>query len=270
MKKHAVRKLTGRTRNSSMIGYFIISAVGVAVLYLIPFLIAQKYIIFPGASSFVEIFSNIGFIISIRNTIIFMCIFVPLAAILGFAMAFATEYLKLGFWVQAAVILPITLPASSVSGFFKEIASSPSLSNVNGLFVVGIIFLWSCTGYTYMIFLISLKNRDKSIEEAAYLDGAGILRTMFSIMLPLHGEAIVLASIISIYNSLKIFRITYAIFGEYPDYRMFMMQNFLHLKLKELNLQTLMVGADILLAFIFVLLFFILCLEQRHKRKMSQ
>jgi len=88
-------------------------------------------------------------------------------------------------------------------------------------------------------------------------------------MLPLHSEALVLAVIVSTYNSLKIFRMTYAIFGEYPDYRMFMIQNFLHLKLKELSLDTLMVGADLLLAFIFVLLFFILRSGQKHKRKMS-
>jgi hypothetical protein len=62
---------------------------------------------------------------------------------------------------------------------------------------------------------------------------------------------------------------TYAIFGEYPDYRMFMIQNFLHIKLKGLDMQTLMAGADILLAFIFVLLFLILRLEQKHKKKMS-
>ncbi len=236
---------------------------------MIPFITAQKYVFFSSNSSFADIFSNMGFIISIKNTVIFMSVFIPLAVILGFVTAFATEYLKLSFWVQAAVILPITVPASSVSGFFREMASSSVLENINGLFIVGFIFLWSCIGYTYIIFLISLKNRDKSIEEAAYLDGSGTLRTIFSIMLPLHSEALVLAVIVSTYNSLKIFRMTYAVFGEYPDYRMFMIQNFLHLKLKELSLDTLMAGADILLAFIFVLLFLILRLGKKHKINMS-
>lgn len=252
-----------------MLMYVLPSVVGVASMYLVPFIIAQKYVFFSSDNSFTEIFANMGFIISIKNTAVFMSVFIPLAVILGFAAAFATEYLNLSFWVQAAVILPITIPASSVSGFFREMALSSILENVNGLFVVGFIFLWSCIGYTYIIFLISLKNRDKSIEEAAYLDGAGTLRTMFSIMIPLHSEALVLAVIVSTYNALKIFRMTYAIFGEYPDYRMFMIQNFLHIKLKGLDLQTLMTGADILLAFIFVLLFLILRLGQKHKRKMS-
>ncbi|WP_313346296.1 hypothetical protein [Sedimentibacter sp.] len=252
-----------------MMKYILPSVLGVASLYLVPFIIAQKYVFFSSNNSFTDIFSNLGFIISIKNTAVFMSVFIPLAVIIGFVTAFATEYLRLSFWVQAAVILPITVPASSVSGFFREIAASSFLENVNGLFIVGFIFLWSCIGYTYIIFLISLKNRDKSIEEAAYLDGSGTFRTIFSIMLPLHSEALVLAVIVSTYNSLKIFRMTYAIFGEYPDYRMFMIQNFLHLKLKELSLDTLMVGADILLAFIFVLLFFILRSGQKHKRKMS-
>lgn len=252
-----------------MLLYVLPSVVGVASMYLVPFIIAQKYVFFSSANSFSEIFSNMGFIISIKNTAVFMSVFIPLAVILGFVAAFVTEYLKLSFWVQAAVILPITVPASSVSGFFREMALSSVLEDINGLFVVGFIFLWSCIGYTYIIFLISLKSRDKSIEEAAYLDGAGTLRTMFSIVIPLHSEALVLAVIVSTYNALKIFRMTYAIFGEYPDYRMFMIQNFLHLKLKGLDLQTLMTGADILLAFIFVLLFLILRLGKKHKRKMS-
>lgn len=251
-----------------MMKYVLPSVLGVAFLYMVPFIIAQKYVFFSSGISFALIFSNMGFIISIKNTVVFMSLFIPLAVILGSIIAFATEYLKLSFWVQAAVILPITVPASSVSGFFREMASNSALENINGLFIVGFIFLWNCIGYTYIIFLISLKNRDKSIEEAAYLDGAGTIRTIFSIMLPLHSEALVLAVIVSTYNSLKIFRMTYAIFGEYPDYRIFMIQNFLHIKLKELDLQALMAGADILLAFIFVLLFLILRLGQKHKRKM--
>lgn len=251
-----------------MMRYVLPSIVGVASLYMIPFIIAQKYA-FLSDGAFANIFSNLGFIISIKNTAIFMSIFIPLAVIIGFFTAFGTEYLKLKFWVQASIILPITVPASSVSGFFREMASNPVLENINSLFFVGVIFLWSCVGYTYIIFLISLRNRDKSIEEAAYLDGAGTFRTMFNIMMPLHSEALVLSVIVCTYNSLKVFRMTYAIFGEYPDYKMFMIQNFLHIKLKELDLQALMAGADILLAFIFVLLFLILRFGQRHKIKMS-
>lgn len=251
-----------------LVKYVLLSLFGVITLYVVPFIIAQQYILNTGHNPFIDIFNNTGFIISSKNTVVFMTVFVPIVVVLGFVLAFLTEYLKLGFWVQAAIILPITMPAVSVAGFFREISSSNIFENINGLYIVGLIFMWSCIGYTYIIFIISLKNRDRTIEEAAYIDGAGTVRTLFTIIIPLHTEAMILSVIISIYNSLKIFKLTYVIFGEYPDYRMFMIQNFLHIKLKELDLQTLMAAADILLLFIFVILIAVLLVGKQRKKKL--
>ena len=255
-------------KNIKLIKYVFPSFFGVMTLYAIPFIIAQKYVITSDENLFTSIFNNMGFVISFKNTLVFMAIFVPIVVIAGLILAFSTEYLKLGFWVQAAVILPITMPAVSVAGFFREISGSNIFKNIIGLYIVGLIFMWGCIGYTYIIFLISLKNRDRTIEEAAYIDGAGTLRTLFTIIIPLHTEAMILSIIISIYNSLKIFKLTYAIFGEYPDYRMFMIQNFLHIKLKELELQTLMEAADILLLFILVILLVVMSVGKQLKKKM--
>lgn len=255
-------------KNIRLVKYVMLSFLGVITLFIIPFIIAQQYIITSGQNPFVEIFNNTGFVISFKNTLVFMAIFVPIVVILGFVLAFITEYLNLSFWVKAAIILPITMPAVSVAGFFREICTQHFFKNVNGLYIVGLIFLWSCIGYTYIIFLISLKNRDKTIEEAAFIDGAGTFRTLFTIIIPLHTEAMILSVIISIYNSLKVFKLTYAIFGEFPDYRMFMIQNYLHIKLKELDLQTLMAAADLLLLFIFAILVVVLFIGKQRKKKL--
>lgn len=245
--------------------YIFISIIGVIILYIIPFIIAQKFVISELSSFFLLIKNNTGFVISFKNTVVFMTIFVPIVVVLGFILAFMTEYLNLGFWVKASIILPITMPAVSIGGFFREVFDYGS-KNINALLIIGLIFLWSCIGFTYIIFLISFHNRDKTIEEAAYLDGAGIFKTLFSIIIPLNTEAMILALIISIYNSLKIFKLTYAIVGEHPDYRIFMIQNFLHLKLKELDIQSLMIAADVLLLFIFIILVFILSLGKKSKK----
>lgn len=255
-------------KNIKLIKYVLFSFLGVITLFVIPFIIAQQYIIAAGQNSFAEIFNNTGFVISFKNTFVFMAIFLPAVVILGFVFAFMTEYLNLSFWVKASIILPITMPAVSVAGFFKEISRMDIFENINALCMVGLIFLWSSIGYTYIIFLISLKNRDKTVEEAAYIDGAGTFRTLFTIIIPLHTEAMILSVIISIYNSLKVFKLTYAIFGEFPDYRMFMIQNYLHIKLKELDLQTLMAAADLLLMFIFIILIAVLLVGKQRKKKL--
>ncbi|HBB29391.1 MAG TPA: hypothetical protein DC000_09120 [Clostridiales bacterium] len=248
--------------------YVLLSLIGVAVMYIIPFAVAQGSFELSLLDPSTGIFSNQGFTVSFKNTIIFMLIYVPIVVILGFLLAYATEYMKLSFVVQVAIILPIAIPILSVAGFFRDLSYSVISKVFNGLSIVGLIYIWSCLGFTYLIFLISLKNRNKSIEEAAYLDGAGTFRTLFKIIIPLHSEALVLSIVISIYNSLKIFKQTYAIFGEYPNYDMFMMQNFLYLKLKKLSLEDLIVSADIFLIFIFMVLMLILALGMYQKRKL--
>jgi len=227
--------------------YVLLSLIGVAVMYIIPFAVAQGSFELSLLDPSTGIFSNQGFTVSFKNTIVFMLIYVPIVVILGFLLA---------------------IPILSVAGFFRDLSYSVISKVFNGLSIVGLIYIWSCLGFTYLIFLISLKNRNKSIEEAAYLDGAGTFRTLFKIIIPLHSEALVLSIVISIYNSLKIFKQTYAIFGEYPNYDMFMMQNFLYLKLKKLSLEDLIVSADIFLVFIFMVLMLILALGMYQKRKL--
>lgn len=251
--------------------YALLSLIGVAILYIIPFIIAQDSFDFSLLDTQAGIWTNQGFIVSFKNTLMFMVIYIPIVVILGFLLAYATEYIKLSFAVQVAIILPIAVPILSVAGFFRDLLSISSFSKIfSGLSMVGLIYIWSCLGFTYLIFLISLKNRNKSIEEAAYLDGAGTLRTLFKIIIPLHSEAMTLSIILSIYNSLKIFKQTYAVFGEYPNYDMFMMQNFLYLKLKKLSLEDLIVSADIFLLFIFIVLMLVLAFGMYQKRKLSK
>lgn len=247
--------------------YAILSLIGVAIIYIVPFIFAQFNFDIRLLDPQTGVMSSKAFLISAKNTILFMLVFVPIVVILGFVLAYLSEYMKFNIITKAAIILPITIPVLSISGFFRD--------NMDGIFdmlsgglVVGIIFLWSCLGFTYLIFMVSLSNRNKSIEEAAYLDGAGTIRTIFKIIIPSHIQALVLSIVISIYNSLKIFKQTYAIFGEYPKYDMFMMQNYLYLKLKRMDLSSLIVSADIFLVFIFIVLIIVLIFGRIQENKL--
>lgn len=247
--------------------YALISLIGVAIIYIIPFIIAQLNFSTDLLNIQTGIFSNKGFIISFKNTILFMVIFVPIVVALGFILAYITDTNGFGFIVKISIILPITIPVLSVAGFFRDYINS-FFEYINGTLAVGIVFLWSCLGYTYLIFLVSLSNRSKSMEEAAFLDGAGTFTTIFRIIIPSHIEALILSTIISIYNSLKIFKQTYAMFGEYPKYDMFMMQNYLYLKLKRLDFETLIVSSDVFLVFILIILLAVMLFGRIQARKL--
>lgn len=251
-----------------LVRYSLLSIFGVAILYIVPFIIAQYFFDIDMLNVKTGIFSNTGFLLASKNTLIFMTIFVPTVVILGFVLAYTTEHLKLSSIVSLVIIFPIAVPVLSVSGFFREIIYNVLVNYINGILIVGIAYLWGSIGFTYLVFLISFKNRNKSIEEAAYLDGANIFVTLFKIIIPLHTEAMLLSIILSIYNALRIFKFTYAMFGEFPDFDIYMMQNFLHVKLKSMTLDTLIVSADLFLMFILVVLILLYVLSKYFKGKL--
>ena len=76
-----------------IIKYVLLSIVGVAILYIVPFIIAQRYISGIGQAGASAILGSTGFTISFKNTVVFMAVFVPASVILGFLLAFATEYM---------------------------------------------------------------------------------------------------------------------------------------------------------------------------------
>ncbi|QSX04964.1 sugar ABC transporter permease [Sedimentibacter sp. zth1] len=236
-----------------LVKYSFLSIIGVFVLFIIPFILLQFDFDFDMLSS-QGVLGDEAFIIAVKNTLLFMIIYIPIVVILGFILAYLTEYFDFSVVIQMVIILPIVLPALSVSGFFKEIMYDGFHEQLGSIGFLGVVFLWASTGYSYLIMLISLKSRDKSIEQAARIDGANHFQVLFKIILPLHSNALVLSIILSIYNSLRIFKYTFAIFGEIPELSMFTIQNYLYIKLKKFHPDVLVVSADIFLIIILVML----------------
>ncbi len=158
-----------------LVKYSLLSIFGVAILYIVPFIIAQYFFDIDMINVKTGIFSNTGFILASKNTLTFITIFVPTVVILGFVLAYMTEHLKLSSIVSLVIIFPIAVPVLSVSGFFREIIYNVLVNYINGILIVGIAYLWGSIGFTYLVFLISFKNRNKSIEEAAYLEQQHII-----------------------------------------------------------------------------------------------
>jgi multiple sugar transport system permease protein len=70
---------------------------------------------------------------------------------------------------------------------------------------IGNIVTWEFVGYNMLIFYSALRTVPEDLYEAAALDGAGPLRTVFSIKIPAIRGAIVIATIFSIIGSFQLF-----------------------------------------------------------------
>lgn len=254
-------------KKDRLVKYAFISIIGVFVMFVIPFVLLQSEFSLKLLSK-EYLFSDEAFIMSVKNTLLFMLLFIPIVVIIGSLLAYMTEHYKFSMAVQMAIILPIFLPALSVSGFFREIIYTTFYDKLGSIGFLGVVFLWASTGYTYLIMLISLRARDISIEQSAMLDGAGQFRTLFKIVLPLHTNAIILSIILSIYNSLRIFKYSYAMFGEFPTNEMLTIQNYLYIKLKKFHPDVLTVSADIFLIIILFMLFAVISWGNHRNKKL--
>ncbi|WP_328319146.1 carbohydrate ABC transporter permease [Streptomyces sp. NBC_00388] len=80
--------------------------------------------------------------------------------------------------------------------FFSSSGALPSIVN---------IALWEWLGYNMVIFYAALQAIDRSVLEAATVDGAGGWRTAVSIKLPLIRASVVMVALFTIIGSLQLF-----------------------------------------------------------------
>lgn len=89
---------------------------------------------------------------------------------------------------------------------------SPDWYNDPGsaLTMVIIVYLWKNAGYVALIYLAGLQAIPKDLLEAASLDGAGKIRRLFGIILPLLGPTTFFLSVTTLLSSLQSFDIIQA------------------------------------------------------------
>jgi raffinose/stachyose/melibiose transport system permease protein len=83
--------------------------------------------------------------------------------------------------------------------------------------VVGVV-VWQFGGYSMVIFLAGLQSVPKEIYEAAEMDGAGPIRSFWSVTRPLLAPALTINLMLSIIGGIKLFDQVYALTGGGPGH----------------------------------------------------
>jgi trehalose/maltose transport system permease protein len=90
-------------------------------------------------------------------------------------------------------------------------------SPATALPAVAAIDIWKTTPFIALLLLAGLQLIPGDIYEAADVDGAGKIRTFFSITLPLLMPSILVAVVIRALDALRVFDVFYVLFGQRPD-----------------------------------------------------
>lgn len=99
-----------------------------------------------------------------------------------------------------------------LEGLQREWLSDPDLALIS----VFITITWQFIGYHMLIMYAGLKNIPKTYYEAAQIDGAGNLRMIWNITLPLMSNVLKVDIVLAVIGSLKVFDNVYIMTGGGP------------------------------------------------------
>lgn len=181
-----------------------------------------------GLDNFKFLFATNDAYIITRNTLLYNATFIILGLVLSVAMAIILVEIsnkKLSKFYQTGMFLPYFLSWVIVGYFVFSFLSSDKgvMNQVLGWFgaesinwysekkywpyILVFISLWKSVGYNSVVYLAAIMGIDKSLYEAAMIDGAGKWQQVKNITIPL------LTPLITIMTLLAIGRIFYADFG---------------------------------------------------------
>jgi multiple sugar transport system permease protein len=181
--------------------------------------------VFVGLKNFQEMFfKDPLFWISVKNTVYYALISVPLGVLLGLILAMLLNQKLSGIGIYRTIFyLPSLMPAVAAT-LLGLVILDPRLGLVNqvlGVFGVSpigwfrsavwakpaliLISLWLGTGSSMLIFLAALKDVPQSLMDAAMIDGAGPLQRFRNVTLPLISPTILFNLILGIIGSFQVF-----------------------------------------------------------------
>ncbi|MGG0821473.1 ABC transporter permease subunit [Paenibacillus turicensis] len=175
---------------------------------------------FIGLDNFAFLFKTKDAWIMTRNTILYNLAFIVIGTICAIIVALLmTELTKkfLSKFYQNALIIPSVISTVVISYIvFSFLNSDSGLINKTILsffnlpeiswyseakywpVIIVLVFIWKTAGYSSIVYMASIAGMDKSIYEAAKIDGAGKFRQIKDITLPLLKPTIIIMTLLAV------------------------------------------------------------------------
>lgn len=225
-------------------GWFLIAPTLIGLLILNIFPVIQTFIMsfqnvstfgissWIGLDNYTRLVGDPEFWMSFKNTLIYGLVQVPITVILSTIAAVLVNQKIKGVQIYRTIFfLPMIAAPAAIAMVWRWMYNSDYglinnalralgfsgniswLSNPNvviwSLIIVGI---WSAVGYNMILLLAGLQEIPKSYYEAAELDGAGPIRQLFHITLPLLTPQLFFVVVTSIISAFQVFDTIFVMF----------------------------------------------------------
>jgi fructooligosaccharide transport system permease protein len=248
-KEYKVQASTKRSNNAAVGIMFVLPAlIFITVFLIIPVVLAffysfQNYNMlkpaqkeFLGLGNYIEILKNPAFYKSLKNTVYFAGIVVPLqtAVALGLAMLVniklkTSKLARICFFspvITSMVVVAIlwTFLYNKDSGLINSLLNSlgiPSqpflLSDKQSMNSIILMSIWQAAGYQMMIFLAGLQDVSTELYEAASIDGSSAWDKFINVTLPGIKHVSSFVILITTIQAFKLFTQPYIMTGGGPS-----------------------------------------------------
>ncbi len=192
--------------------------------------------VFVGLSNYIKVLKTPTFLQAFINTFRFAFWYIPLVFVLGFIVGYIITLPDLiGSKISKIVLfIPMVIPVSMssymflfimnpqwglVNSFLSDFLHLPMLARdwMNdpryALKIILVVTVWQRIGFIALLFMSGIQGISTSIVEASIIDGASLIRRMWSIILPNLKETFQIVGILTIVTSLKLFAQVVAMTG---------------------------------------------------------
>jgi len=192
---------------------------------------------FVGCANYTKIFNDPLFFVAIWNTLAFVLISVSLETALGVLFACLMHYQHpLRGFLRAIILIPWAIPTmistkiwewmlSDVGGVVNYfliklgIVDQPVLLSSHptwALLTVALVDVWKTTPFVALIVLAGLQIIPQDCADAARIDGISPVRFFFRVTLPMLRNTIIVAVVLRLIESMRVFDVIYGLVGDNP------------------------------------------------------
>ena len=178
-----------------------------------------------GISNYIKAFNDVSFRYSFVYTAVFAVVSLVIINVLGFFFAYVlTQNIKGANLYRTAFFMP-NLIGGIVLGYIWNMIFNGILTNFNtsilletkyGFWGLIIVVVWQQAGYMMIIYIAGLQSVPTDMYEAAAIDGASRMQTLFKITIPNIMPSITICMFLSLTNGFKLFDQNLALTGGQP------------------------------------------------------
>jgi len=192
---------------------------------------------YAGFVNYMRLFQDPQFRQTIANTFFYLIIQVPVMLILALVLAsmLNDNTLKARGFFRTAIFLPCAVGLVAYSLVFRQMFAISGIVNTIAMnlgimetpfnwfgstwsarMIIILGLLWRWTGFNMIFYLAGLQNIDRTVFEAARIDGANVFQQFWKITVPLLRPIILLTAIMSTNGTLQLFDESFNLTGGGP------------------------------------------------------